>query len=73
MPEKDGFDATLNIRNKESVVLDNAIPIIAVTAYAAKEDQSKCFLVGMNAYIAKPIKAAELLAEIERLLNVKRG
>ncbi len=72
MPEMDGFDATLNIRNKESGVLDNAIPIIAVTAHAAKEDQAKCFLVGMNAFIAKPIKAAELLAEIERLLNVKR-
>ncbi len=72
MPEMDGFDATINIRNKDSGVLDNAIPIIAVTAHAAKEDQAKCFLVGMNAFIAKPIKAAELLAEIERLLNVKR-
>ena len=72
MPKMDGFDATLNIRNKDSGVLDNAIPIIAVTAHAAKEDQAKCFLVGMNAFIAKPIKAAELLAEIERLLNVKR-
>jgi CheY-like chemotaxis protein len=72
MPKMDGFDATLNIRNKDSGVLDNAIPIIAVTAHAAKEDQAKCFLVGMNAFIAKPIKAAELLAEIERLLNAKR-
>jgi CheY-like chemotaxis protein len=43
MPEMDGFDATLSIRNKESGVINNDIPIIAVTAYATKDDRDKCF------------------------------
>ena len=68
MPEMDGFDATLNIRNKESGVIDNDVPIIAVTAYATKEDRDRCFAVGMNDFIAKPVKAPELVAAIEKWL-----
>ena len=68
MPEMDGFDATLNIRNKESGVINNDIPVIAVTAYATKEDRDKCFAVGMNDFIAKPVKAPELVAAIEKWL-----
>jgi len=70
MPEMDGFDATLNIRNKESGVMNNDIPIIAVTAYATKEDRDRCFAVGMNDFIAKPVKAPELVAAIEKWLTV---
>ena len=68
MPEMDGFDATLNIRNKESGVINSDVPIIAVTAYATKEDRDKCFTVGMNDFIAKPVKAPELVAAIEKWL-----
>jgi PAS domain S-box-containing protein len=68
MPEMDGFDATLNIRNKESGVINNDIPIIAVTAYATKDDRDRCFAVGMNDFIAKPVKAPELVAAIEKWL-----
>ena len=68
MPEMDGFDATLSIRNKESGVINNDIPIIAVTAYATKDDRDKCFAVGMNDFIAKPVKAPELVAAIEKWL-----
>ena len=42
------------------------IPIIAMTAHAMKGDRERCLAVGMDGYIAKPIRPAELLAEIER-------
>lgn len=69
MPEMDGFDATINIRMKDSGIINNNIPIIAVTAYATKEDRDKCFAVGMNDFIAKPVKAPELVAAIEKWLD----
>jgi PAS domain S-box-containing protein len=72
MPEMDGFDATKNIRMKDSGVINNDIPIIAVTAYATKEDRDKCFAVGMNDFTAKPVKAPELVAAIEKWLDWSR-
>ena len=55
MPEMDGFEATRQIRDLHSKVLDRDIPIIAMTAYAMAGDQAKCLSSGMNDYIAKPI------------------
>ncbi len=52
MPEMDGNEATRLLRKKGFV----DVPIIAMTAYAMKEDQKECLKVGMNDYIAKPIK-----------------
>ncbi|MHB9138837.1 MAG: response regulator, partial [Victivallaceae bacterium] len=68
MPEMDGFDATKNIRMKDSGIINSDIPIIAVTAYATREDRDKCFAAGMNDFIAKPVKAPELVAAIEKWL-----
>ena len=55
MPEMDGLEATINIKalsdNNEIVC-----PLIfAMTANALEEDKQKCFDVGMNDYISKPI------------------
>jgi len=65
MPEMDGFEATRVIREKEASTPKH-IPIIAMTAHAMKGDRERCLAVGMDGYIAKPIRPAELLAEIER-------
>ncbi len=45
-----------------------AIPIIALTALAMKDDQEKSMLAGCDAYIAKPLRHQELFATIDRLL-----
>ncbi|MBI9010628.1 MAG: response regulator [Clostridiales bacterium] len=50
MPVLDGFDATKKIRES-----DNEIEIIAMTAYTTPEDRKKCFDVGMNDFMTKPI------------------
>jgi signal transduction histidine kinase/ligand-binding sensor domain-containing protein/CheY-like chemotaxis protein len=51
MPNMDGLTATEKIRRE----LGLNIPVIAMTAQAMKGDSEKCFAVGMNDYISKPI------------------
>ena len=52
MPIMDGYDATLAIRKTEK---GKSLPIIAMTAGTSAEEKEKCFSVGMNAYLAKPL------------------
>ena len=66
MPEMGGFEATRLIREKETGNHQKHTPIIAMTAHAMKGDREQCLAVGMDGYVAKPIRQAELLAEIER-------
>ena len=63
MPEVDGFQATAAIREREAVT-GRHTPIIAITAHA---DRERCLADGMDGYVAKPIRASQLFAEIERV------
>ncbi len=60
MPEMDGLEATRVIREREALTRRH-IPIIALTAHAMKGDHDKCIAAGMDAYLSKPIHAADLL------------
>jgi two-component system, cell cycle response regulator DivK len=44
-----------------------AIPIMAVTAYAGREDEERIRAAGADAYVAKPISLARFVAEVEAL------
>ena len=68
MPEMDGFAATKAIRAKESAA-NTHVPIVALTAHAMKGDRERCLAAGMDAYVSKPIRAAELFEMIGRLLS----
>jgi CheY-like chemotaxis protein/HPt (histidine-containing phosphotransfer) domain-containing protein len=63
MPEMDGIQATLNIRNLEDPLL-SSIPIIALTANCQEEDLLKYEQAGMDDYLAKPIVEGHLLDTI---------
>jgi len=56
MPQLNGYEATTAIRNSSSKLVQNDIPIIAMTAHAMKGDRAKCLEMGMNDYISKPIE-----------------
>ena len=68
MPEMDGLEATVAIRQKESLTGAH-IPIIAMTAHALKSDEERCLSAGMDGYVSKPINTADLFATIERIVN----
>lgn len=59
MPVMDGFEATGEIRAREGTG-GARTPILALTAYAGREDRQRCLTAGMDGYLAKPFTAAEL-------------
>ncbi len=70
MPEMDGFEASQKIRQYEKIQYEkiqhnkNPTPIVAFTANAMEGDREKCLAAGMDDYITKPVKRAD----IERVL-----
>ena len=66
MPVMDGYSATVEIRLMEASKKDVRIPIIALTAYALKEEMSKSFAAGCDEHVTKPVSKAGLLASIEK-------
>jgi two-component system sensor histidine kinase/response regulator len=63
MPEMDGFEATQAIR---ATAKGKDLPIIALTAHALSGERDRCLAKGMTDYLAKPFKAHELFAMVER-------
>lgn len=70
MPIINGYEATRQIRENFTEPFNN-IPIIALTASTMKSDLDKCLAAGMNGYIAKPFKVAELITGIATVLKIK--
>ncbi len=68
MPEMDGLEATMKIREIESSdQTRQPAYICAITANTSREDEEKCLRAGMNAYISKPFKLEELTKVINHL------
>ncbi len=60
MPEMNGYDAALAIRDFEADNKRQAMPIVAMTANAMVGEREKCLRCGMNDYISKPIDMDEM-------------
>jgi two-component system cell cycle response regulator DivK len=68
LPDISGIDVTQAIRASEDL---RSIPVIAVTAYAAPEDEAAIRRAGCDDYIAKPISAPVLLRMVWRHANFR--
>ncbi len=66
MPVMDGLQATAAIRSLDAL-RERHIPIIAITAHAMQGDRERCLAAGMDAYLCKPFRAAELVEVVETL------
>lgn len=72
MPEMDGYTATRYIRKWENEgILKKRTPIIAMTANALKGDREKSLSMGMDDYLAKPVKQEELLKMLNHWLTLQ--
>jgi CheY-like chemotaxis protein len=67
MPELDGYQVAQAIREQERAA-GGHLPVIALTARSQQEDRERCLAAGMDDYLAKPVRTAELLAAIDRVV-----
>jgi CheY-like chemotaxis protein len=67
MPTMDGLEATRRIRELEAGT-GRHVPIVALTANAFESDRRACLDAGMDDFIAKPFRAPELVATLDRWL-----
>ncbi|MDD5105230.1 MAG: response regulator [Desulfuromonadaceae bacterium] len=68
MPGMDGFEVCRRIKNDERY---RHIPVVMITAYAARENRIRGIEAGAEDFISKPFDSAEVLARIGMLLKVK--
>jgi CheY-like chemotaxis protein len=61
MPEMDGFEATRQLRAR-----GERVRIIALTASAMDDERARCFAVGMDDFLAKPLTVASLRDALQR-------
>jgi len=66
LPEISGLDVTRRLKADEAI---RAIPIIAVTAFAMKDDEEKILAAGCEAYISKPISIVPFMNTVRRFLG----
>lgn len=70
MPEMDGLETTRAIRQMN---LSTQPCIVAVTAHAMQGDRERCLAAGMDEYIAKPLRARQLLDLVEAVVDKHRN
>jgi CheY-like chemotaxis protein len=74
MPEMDGYKATEAIRQLENssdlpCPWKSPIHIIALTAHTQRGEREKCLAAGMDNYLSKPVRSAELQSALEAWLS----
>jgi PAS domain S-box-containing protein len=64
MPEMDGLEATVKIREMGGGF--TRLPIVALTANVLESDREACTRAGMDGFLTKPIRRGELLGVLQR-------
>ncbi|NBB20171.1 PAS domain S-box protein [Runella sp. CRIBMP] len=68
MPNMDGYEATINIRNTKNP--NQHTPIVALTASAMLDQKNKTILVGMEDFVTKPFAPNQLLGILKRYVKI---
>jgi len=68
MPGLNGFEVVKAIRDRERST-GGHVPVIALTARTRKEDRERCFAAGMDDFLAKPIRSADLWEAVDRVTS----
>lgn len=63
MPVMNGFDATAEIRRTST----KYIPIVAITSNIFNNEKERCFLIGMDGFLSKPISNDQLETEFAKV------
>jgi CheY-like chemotaxis protein len=71
MPQMDGIEATIAIREWEEIKKLNPTPIVAVTAFDYAEDIKRCMDAGMNDIMYKPVDLKTLSKVVDKHLKTK--
>lgn len=66
LPEISGLEVTKRIKAEEDT---KQIPIIAVTAFAMKDDEQKILQAGCEAYVSKPISIAHFMEKVKSFIG----
>ncbi|MGA3362691.1 MAG: ATP-binding protein [Solirubrobacteraceae bacterium] len=72
MPGMDGYEATRELRRRESAS-ERHTPVIAMTAHAMAGDRERCLQAGMDDYIAKPVRSQALVEMLQRWVPDSRS
>ncbi|MEO0342743.1 MAG: response regulator [Pseudomonadota bacterium] len=67
MPEMDGNQAIRLIREHEAQTGLSPVPIVVLTAHAMAGDEERFLETGADSYLSKPVKKAELVAQVEAI------
>ena len=71
MPEMDGLEVARRIRRSKGKGLDPRIPVVALTAYAFKEERDRILEAGIDGYLSKPFEVRELYSAIDDVFRWK--
>lgn len=67
MPEMDGYQATGLIRTREAAQGLKPAHVVAVTANVLEQHKQAAHMAGMDGFLGKPLRKADLIAYVERL------
>ncbi|WP_176498591.1 response regulator [Sphingomonas sp. HMP6] len=65
LPHVSGYDLIVQLKADDAL---RSIPIMAVTAYAGREDEERIRAAGADAYVSKPISLMRFVDAVQALL-----
>jgi hypothetical protein len=72
MPDGDGYELIRNLRLRERERQTEALPAVALTAYASGEDRARALEAGFDTHVPKPITPRDLLDVVARAARSRR-